>query len=227
MLWPLSPIPRIVRARRRTFPTPDQDLSDEDLVRQAREGDASSFQEIVDRHQTVVFNVVLRTVSDPRVAEDVTQDAFVRAWRALGRFRGGSVRGWLMRIAINRAYDHLRSARRRPTDSLEALDYEPISAWSSGNAVEDPETFSARTELANHLERMLAMLPEDQRTAILLVDLQGFSYVEAAGIMAVAPGTIKSRVSRARARLRETIASDTGASELFERFVRQESGTPS
>jgi RNA polymerase sigma-70 factor, ECF subfamily len=227
MLWPLIPNPRIMRARRRTFSTPDQDRSDEELVRQARAGDANSFQQIVDRHQTVMFNVVLRTVGDPRLAEDVTQDAFVRAWRSLGRFRGGSVRGWLMRIAINRAYDYLRSARRRPTDSMDALDYEPIYPWNSGISAEDPEMFAIRTELANHLERMLAMLSEDQRTAIRLVDLQGFGYDEAAGIMAVAPGTIKSRISRARARLREAIASDSDASELFERHVRQESGTPS
>ena len=110
--------------------------------------------------------------------------------------------------------------------SLDALEYEPVHRWSSTvDAAEQPDTYSARTELSARLEQLLAKLPDDQRTALLLVDMQGFSYDEAAGIMAVAPGTIKSRISRARARLREEIRTDTDASELFDRFVRQESET--
>lgn len=231
MLWPLFPTPRVIRSRRRHQTARDprgeaEAFDDESLIAQAREGDADAFRTLVDRHHLSIFNIVLRTVRDPALAEDVTQDAFLRAWRSAGQFRGGNVRGWLMRIAVNRAYDTLRSRKRRPSDSLDALDYEPVPQWSSGAvATEAPDAYSARAALSERLERLLSLLPDDQRTALLLVDMQGFSYDEAAGIMAVAPGTIKSRISRARARLREEIRADTESSELFDRFVRQESET--
>lgn len=221
MLWPSFPPVRIARPRR-PRPARDAHRSDERLVEDARAGDGDAFTTLVDRHQGAVYNIVLRTVRDPALAEDVTQDAFVRAWRSLAQFRGGNVRGWIMRIAVNRAYDTLRSQRRRPADSLDAFEVEPVPRWSSTVAGgEDPPAFSARAELSAVLERLLARLPDDQRTALLLVDLEGFSYDEAAGIMAVAPGTIKSRISRARARLREAIRADTDAGELFERYLRQ------
>lgn len=230
MLWPIFPPPRVIRFRRGTPAARgdaiDDQATDEHLVNRARQGDVTSFHELVDRHQVAIFNVVLRTVNDPGTAEDVTQDAFIRAWKSLGQFRGGNVRGWLMRIAINRAYDTLRSKKRRPADSLDALDYEPVTAWSTNvSSAEDPHAYSARAELSEALERMLARLPDDQRTALMLVDLQGFSYDEAAGIMNVAPGTIKSRISRARSRLREEMRADTQTSELFDRFLRQDSAS--
>jgi RNA polymerase sigma-70 factor, ECF subfamily len=225
MLWPIFPPARITRYRRRPAPAPQQAEGHEDdaLVARARDGDVDAFHELVDRHQTAIFNVVLRTVKDPATAEDVTQDAFLRAWRSLGQFRGGNVRGWLMRIAVNRAYDTLRSQKRRPADSLDALEYEPRARWSAGAATpEHPEGHALRSELSEVLERLLAGLPEEQRTALLLVDLEGFSYDEAAGIMAVAPGTIKSRISRARARLREEMRATTHNAELFDRFLRRD-----
>jgi len=236
MLWPIFPTPRVIRTRRRATaakgesshgPDIDEQQVDERLVARARQGDVAAFHDLVDRHQVAIFNVVLRTVNDPGTAEDVTQDTFMRAWRSLAQFRGGNVRGWLMRIAVNRAYDTLRTRKRRPSESLDALDYEPVTAWSSNvSASEDPHAFSARSELSEALESMLARLPDDQRTALLLVDLQGFSYDEAAGIMQVAPGTIKSRISRARSRLREEMRADTRRSELFNRFLRQDSESP-
>jgi RNA polymerase sigma-70 factor (ECF subfamily) len=226
-----SPV-RVTRFRRGAAPRREAPLDDrvaeaeEDgaIVDRAKTGDADAFHVLVNRHQAAIFNVVLRTVKDPGLAEDVTQDAFLRAWRSVGQFRGGNVRGWLMRIAVNRAYDTLRSQKRRPADSLDALEYEPVPRWTSGVAAsEQPEGHALRSELSEVLERLLATLPEDQRTALLLVDLEGFSYDEAAGIMAVAPGTIKSRISRARARLREEMRATTHDSELFDRFVRRDS----
>lgn len=225
MLWPLFPPPRIVRYRRRPTPVPDPvDGPDDDaLIAGARDGDIDAFHDLVERHQTAIFNVVLRTVKDPATAEDVTQDALLRAWRSLGQFRGGNVRGWLMRIAVNRAYDTLRSQKRRPADSLDALEYEPRAQWTAGGMTpEHPEGHALRRELSDVLERLLATLPDDQRTALLLVDLEGFSYDEAAGIMAVAPGTIKSRISRARSRLREEMRATTHDAELFDRFLRRD-----
>jgi len=119
---------------------------------------------------------------------------------------------------------HSAHQKRRPSDSLEALDYEPVARGTAGAATpEHPEAHALRSELSEVLERLLAKLPDDQRTAMLLVDLEGFSYDEAAGIMAVAPGTIKSRISRARSRLREEMRAATHDSELFDRFLRRDS----
>lgn len=231
MVWPILPSFRQVRFRRRRAGVRDDQpaqagarlLDDEEIVSRARGGDLSTFHELVDRHQSAVFNVVLRTVNDPESAEDITQDAFVRAWKSLSQFRGGNVRGWLMRIAINRAYDTLRSQKRKPSTSLDELEYESVPRWSTQtSAAEQPETFVDRNALATVLEQVLARLPDDQRTAVLLVDMQGFSYQEAAGIMGVAPGTIKSRMSRARAKLRQDLRAESRSSELFDRFVRLE-----
>lgn len=228
MLWPVLPHRRIVRYRERQLssarrPGADEgDRLDQRAVARAKAGDIDGFNELVERHQTAVFNVVLRTVRDPALAEDITQESFLRAWKAIGQFRGGSVRGWLMRIAINRSYDALRSRRRRPSDSLDALHYEPVPTWSSqAEAPEQPESFSIRAELGQALERLLAELPEDQRTALLLLDGQGFAYREVAGIMGVATGTVKSRISRARATLRDEILSNPESAELFRQYLRQ------
>ena len=229
MLWPILPPCRITRLRRRalasvgnqTAPADDSADLDDLAVRRAKQGQVDAFNELVERHQPAVFNVVLRTVRDPSLAEDITQESFLRAWKAISQFRGGSVRGWLMRIAINRSYDALRSRKRRPSDSLDALDYEPLPTWTSQSTpAEHPEEFSARSELGAALERILASLPDDQRTALLLVDLQGFPYDEAAAIMGVAAGTIKSRISRARAKLRDELQANPESAELFDRYLR-------
>jgi len=230
MLCPILPPRPTVRYRQRQATPPlradaaadDSAHADERSIQRARGGDVEGFNDLVRRHQTAVFNVVLRTVCDPALAEEITQESFLRAWQAIGQFRGGSVRGWLMRIAINRSYDALRSRKRRPSASLDALDYEPVPAWSSQAAPsEQPEAFTMRGELSVALEQMLARLPDDQRTALLLVDLQGLAYNEAAGIMGVANGTIKSRISRALATLRDELLANPESAELFRADLRQ------
>ncbi len=230
MLWPnLPPSPTLRYRRQQRSPGQeerngpnDSDYLDERAIQRAKSGQLDGFNELVERHHTAVFNVVLRTVRDSALAEDITQESFLRAWKAVGQFRGGSVRGWLMRIAINRSYDALRSRKRRPSDSLDALDYEPAPTWTSqATSAEHPEDFSMRAEVGAALERLLAGLPDDQRTALLLVDLQGFTYEEVAGIMGVATGTIKSRVSRARAALRDELLGNPESAELFRQRLRQ------
>jgi len=212
-------------ARRRPIPEPDPNpvpavpRDDEHLLRAAQGGDLDAFNLLVLRHQGAVFNVCLRLLRDVAAAEDATQDAFVRAWTGAHSFRGGSVRAWLFKIATNRAYDLLRVRARRPAAALEAdaLDLEPIWPAQVG---ELPEERALRDELGIRLERALATLPEDQRTAVLLADVQGCSYDEVAATTGSALGTVKSRLSRARARLRQALTDDPGATELFERFVR-------
>jgi RNA polymerase sigma-70 factor (ECF subfamily) len=206
-----------------TFDAPSRDaaaIEDESLIRAAQAGDLDAFNQLVERHQRAVYNVCLRLLRDPGHAEDATQDAFIRAWGALESFRGGLVRPWLLRIATNRAYDMLRAKARRPAGSLDAELFESEPEWTPQSIHEHPESHVARTELSQHLERALAQLPDDQRTAIVLSDVQGYGYEEIAQITDVAVGTVKSRISRGRSRLRETLQANSRHQELFERFVR-------
>lgn len=231
MVWPSKPVARgrvgsrsvtpggVDHAARITsLPEPPDD---EALIRAAQEGDLSAFNTLVTRHQRAVFSVCLRLLRDVPLAEDATQDTFVRAWQAIDSFRGGLVRPWLLRIATNRAYDLLRARARRPADSLDAELYEVEPDWTSqAPPAEHPELFAARAELSGALEAALDRLPEDQRLAIILADVQGYGYEEIASTTGVAVGTVKSRISRGRARLRTILNEDEQSRELFARFVR-------
>lgn len=201
-------------------------LDDEALVRRAQAGDLEAFNQLVVRHERPVFNVALRLLRDVGLAEDATQDAFIRAWQNIGSFQTGSVRSWLYKIATNRAYDMLRASARRPAGSLEAemVEIEPI--WSAGGSGEEsPDAHALRRELSIYLERALISLPDDQRMVVMLVDVQGLDYHEVAETMGIALGTVKSRLSRARAKVRQALADDTQARELFERYLRLEGNT--
>jgi RNA polymerase sigma-70 factor (ECF subfamily) len=194
---------------------------DERLLRNAQRGDLPSFNTLVNRHQTALYNLCLRMLRDSALAEDATQDAFIKAWTAIGSFRGGLVRPWLMRIATNRCYDILRSQTRRPADSLDTAVFEAEPRWSSQSEIaEHPEAHASRQELSTFIERALQDLPEDQRFAILLADLHGHAYEEIAQITKVAVGTVKSRISRARTRLREVLLAEPDAREHLERYQR-------
>jgi RNA polymerase sigma-70 factor (ECF subfamily) len=194
---------------------------DERLIQNAQQGDLPSFNTLVTRHQRSVYNVCLRMLRDSALAEDAAQDTFIKAWTSIGTFRGGLVRPWLLRIATNRCYDILRSQGRRPASSLDAELVESEPQWTSQTAIaEHPEGHATRRELSAYLERALGELPDDQRLAIILSDVQGHSYDEIAQITQVAVGTVKSRIFRARARLRELVLSETNAREHLERYQR-------
>lgn len=199
----------------------DASSRDEALIVAAQNGDLVAFNEIVTRHERAVFAVCMRLVRDRVTAEDATQDTFIRAWSAIHTFRGGTVRPWLLRIATNRAYDLLRARARRPTGSLDAEPFETEPEWTSLAAQGDsPESHATRSELSAVLERALDALPDDQRLAIILADIQGYAYEEIAEITDVATGTVKSRISRGRSRLRDLLRDNDEHRELFERFVR-------
>lgn len=195
-------------------------LPDETLIEYARNEDLAAFNVLVERYQRLVFAVCSRLLLDPQHAEDVTQETFIRAYTALDQYYGGSFRAWLLRIATNRSYDLLRHSQRRPADSYEAQTVESEPQWSSEPLSPDPAQFASRAALSDHLERALAQLPADQRLAVLLHDVHGYPYDEIAETMAVSLGTVKSRLSRGRARLRELIRQDERARELFESVGR-------
>ena len=172
----------------------------------AQRGDVAAFNELVLAHQTTVYNVALRSLGSPEDAADATQDAFISAYRAIREFRGGSFKAWLLRIAVNACYDTLRRRQRRPSSSLEVV----LEGGETDPGLADrrigPERAALGAETAAAIQAALLTLPEEQRALVVLCDVQGLSYEEAAEVTGAALGTVKSRLSRARARLRDHLA---------------------
>jgi len=179
-------------------------MDEEALIAAAQQGDTTAFNRLVLQYQDMAYTVAYRIMSDPDAAADATQEAFISAHRGLPRFRGGSFKAWLMRIVTNACYDELRRRKRRPQSSLEALYIdEPISSSSSNSPLEGPEEYVQRRELSQLLQAGIALLPDDQRVILVLSDVQGFSYQEIADVVGAPRGTVKSRLHRARVRLRD------------------------
>jgi len=173
------------------------------LIAAAKRGDTHSFNQLVYQYQDMVYNVAYRILGDADAAADASQDAFLSAYQAIAKFKGGSFKSWLLRIATNACYDQLRVLKRRPTSSLEAIytDTDPSSHFVNGR--ESPENHTMRRELSELLQRGIQTLPPDQRVTLVLSDVQGMNYSEIAEATSVSLGTVKSRLSRARARLRD------------------------
>lgn len=200
-----------------SLPSPEE----ERLVAEAQRGSIESFNQLVRLHERQVYNVALRMVGQADAAEDVTQDTFLLAYKSLHQFRGGLFRAWLLRIATNRCYDELRRRQRRPADSFEELAFEPRPQWTTLASKEDPQDRSERLELARALATALARLQDDQRAVVILSDVQGYSYDEIAAITGISLGTVKSRLSRGRGRLRDILREVPGGAELFARYRRR------
>jgi len=192
-------------------------LADEScLIDQSQKGDLAAFNALVECYQRQVYNLCLRLLTSAEAAEDATQEAFIAAYRRIDSFRGGNFRAWLLRIAANASYDELRRQRRRPAASLEAAMAAPRSAQAASTAA-SPEDEALRLELNVHLQDGLATLPADQRLAVILRDVHGLSYEELAEVMRCSVGTVKSRIARGRARMREYL---TARRELLPRPFR-------
>ncbi len=155
-------------------------------------------------HQDVVYGLCLRMLASSHAAEDVTQDVFLTAYRRVDSYRGGVFRAWLLRIAANACTDELRRRRRRPQVSLDNTtgDGPPIDLPDES---ESPEESVLRGELSRYIEAGLMALPPDQRATIVLCDVQGLSYEEVSEALRISLGTVKSRLSRGRARLRDLL----------------------
>ena len=186
--------------------TTDPGAAEARALEAAQRGDVAAFNALVLAHQTTVYNVALRTLGNPEDAADATQEAFISAYRAVRDFRGGSFKAWLLRIAVNACYDILRRRQRRPSSSLEVV----LEAGESDPGLADrrigPERAALASETVAAVEAALLTLPEEQRTLVVLCDVQGLSYEEAAEATGAALGTVKSRLSRARARLRDQLS---------------------
>lgn len=175
--------------------------ADTELANRSKQGDLEAFNTIVERYQRQVFNLSARILGNIASADDATQETFISAHRSMAKFRGGSLRAWLLRIASNQCYDILRASKRRPADSLDQSLMNPsFRVPSTGDSTEHQVL---QGELAQEIQRGILTLPEDQRTVLVLIDVQGLSYDEAAEAAGVSIGTVKSRLSRARARVRD------------------------
>ena len=178
-------------------------MDEQGVVAAARRGDAQAFNKLIVTYQTLVYNVAYRILHDQDAAADATQEAFLSAFHAIGSFRGGSLKAWLLRIVTNACYDHLRTAQRRPTSSLDDLLTDPDHSAMLMDEAESPEDYALRQDLGRAIQAGLDELPPDQRATLILSDIQGLSYEEIAQATGVSLGTVKSRLSRGRARLRD------------------------
>jgi RNA polymerase sigma-70 factor (ECF subfamily) len=188
------------RPASRTAPLPDEDA----LVARAISGDRGAFTQLVEHYQSACYGLAWRLLGDPDQAADAAQDAFVHAYDAIAKYRGGLFRSWLLRITANASYDILRRAQRRPTTTLP--DAEEGEAELSDLGALDPAAEAGRSELYRYLDAALRRLPADQRTAVVLCDVYGMDYSEVATATESALGTVKSRIHRGRLRLRELMA---------------------
>jgi RNA polymerase sigma-70 factor (ECF subfamily) len=186
-----------------------QPLVDEErrLIDAAQRGDVDSFNQLVRLYEGRVFNLCYRMLGDSESAADATQDSFLSAYRNIRSFRGGSFRSWMLRIATNTCYDLLRVRKRRPTVSLEAAmaNDDEATAFDPPDTGAGPDEVALQKEVGAAIQAGLNQLPEEQRVLVILSDIQGMAYDEIAAITGTNLGTVKSRLSRGRARLRDIL----------------------
>jgi len=180
-------------------------MDEQQLIAVAQNGDLSAFNQLVLTYQGLAYNVAYRILGDPDRAADATQDAFIKAYKALSSFHGGSFKPWMLRIVTNTCYDYLRASKRKPSnsldDELDKSEYHPRFYDPS----EGPEDYLERKELNRIIQGAINHLSDHHRAVVVLVDIQGYSYGEAAAILEISLGTVKSRLSRARAKLRDIL----------------------
>lgn len=185
---------------------PADSAAEDHLIARSQAGDVQAFNLLVERYQQRVYAVCFRMLKNAD-AEDVTQEVFLAAFHAIRRYRGGSLIAWLLRIATNKSLDFLRAGMRRPAVSLDMARSTDAGQFEVGDPGEAPDEHVLRAELAHTLEQKLAELPPEQRLVIILSDIQGYSHEEIVTATGWPTGTVKSRLSRARARLRDTLRS--------------------
>lgn len=192
------------------------------LIQAAQRGDLDSFNTLILRYQDMVFNTALRILGDEDAAQDAAQEAFISAFQSVASFRGGSFKAWIMRTVTNACYDELRRRKRRPAVRLEpeTSDGEEMDSpkWLADSSM-TPEQRAEADELEHALQHCLDMLPADFRSVVVLADIQGMDYTEVATAVRVPLGTVKSRLARARLRLRECLR---GFEELLPASFRLE-----
>lgn len=175
------------------------------LISESQRGDVHAFNRLVERYQGRIYALCVRMLNDNEAAADAAQDTFLSAYRNIRRYRGGSFGAWITKIATNACYDQLRVRQRKPSTSMDALLDEHDTPHQFEDVGETPGERTLRNELAREIERGLQVLEPDQRLAIILSDIQGMNYDEIAQATGWPLGTVKSRLSRGRAQLRDVL----------------------
>lgn len=185
--------------------TPPEEL---DAIQRALDGDLDAFNELVIKYERLAYSVAYRMLQSQDAAADAVQDSFIKAFRALDGFKGGLFKSWLMRIVVNTCYDVLRVRKRYTT---EPIDDDPQYTTETDETVahqlidqsESPQSYVERMELGGLIEYGIQLLPPDQRLVLVLCDIHGYAYDEIAEMTGFPMGTVKSRISRARTKLRD------------------------
>jgi len=199
-------------------------MNEQALITDAQNGNLDAFNTLVLHYQDSVFNTALRILGDEDQAADASQEAFISAFKGIASFRGGSFKAWLMRTVTNACYDELRRKKRRPTTPLEP-DTDDGDEMDSPRWLADPnmtpDQQAEADEVEHAIQHCLNNLPLEFKTVVVMADVQGMDYTEVASAIRVPLGTIKSRLARARLRLRECLQ---GFAELLPASYRLEEG---
>ena len=188
----------------------DDRTEEQILVMRAQRGEQDAFRVLVERYQKLVYTLALRMLNVPADAEDAAQEAFLSAWKALPRFRmDAKFSTWLYRLTVNAATDVLRRRRKEP-DSLDDAE-RPVQAADS---TDTPEEAAQRTERRAMVRRAIGALSETHRQILLLREVTGLSYEEISAALELSPGTVRSRLARARKELREELLAEGNYFEL-------------
>lgn len=183
-------------------------MDEQALIAGARNGDLDDFNHLVLVYQDLAFNLALRMLGDENAAEDATQGAFISAYRGLSSYRGGSFKAWVLRMVTNACYDELRRRHRHPTTPLEP-ETEDDDEMESPHWIADnghaPQEMVEQKELEQAIQHCLNDLPDEFRTVAIMIDVQGLDYEEVSAVIGKPLGTIKSRLARARGKLRQCL----------------------
>lgn len=178
------------------------------LIRAAQRGDLEAFNHLIVRYQNLLFGIALRLLNDEDVAADAVQEALISAFRRFNTFRGDSLRSWLARVVVNACYDEMRKKRRQHSVPLELFNAEGEEIETSYWLVDpqaDPELQYESSELETAIQDSLDKLPSIYRLMLVLVDVEGLSYEEAASAAGIPVGTVKSRLARARLQMQRSL----------------------
>jgi RNA polymerase sigma-70 factor (ECF subfamily) len=192
------------------------------LIRAAQRGDLEAFNLLILRYQNLLFGIALRLLNDEDTAADAVQEALISAFRRFDTFRGDSLRSWLARVVVNACYDEIRKKRRQHSVPLEQFNAEGDEIETSYWLVDpqaDPEVQYESSELESAIQKSLQKLPAIYRLVLILVDVEGLSYEEAASAAGVPVGTVKSRLARARLQMQKSLQT---AGELLPASYRVE-----
>lgn len=192
------------------------------LIKAAQRGDLEAFNLLILRYQNLLFGIALRLLNDEDAAADAVQEALISAFRRFDTFRGDSLRSWLARVVVNACYDEIRKKRRQHSMPLEQFNAEGDEIETSYWLVDpqaDPEVQYESSELESAIQKSINKLPAIYRLVLVLVDVEGLSYEEAASAAGVPVGTVKSRLARARLQMQKSLQA---AGELLPASYRVE-----